>query len=116
LKPTSVYGDNIIPTTIYILNHVEPELYKEIKNYVEIDYYRSNIELDFEEKLRHFFVGHKIYNSYFENSYVENVNYTRINIDAPSKNFKEDLWMEVSVPAKLKFYEFIEKQICCGEY
>ncbi len=39
LKPTSVYGNRIIPIVIYIFNHVQPVFYSSIKEYSEFSYY-----------------------------------------------------------------------------
>jgi len=81
---TSVYGSERIPTTIRIMGFVSPKIFKDIKNYTEVEYY----------------VDDNIYSNIdnFYNGSIENVKYTKIEMNAPSKLLTEDLWMSTRQP------------------
>ena len=83
---TSVYGSERIPTTIRIMGFVSPKIFKDIKNYTKVEYYVDN----------------KIYNNVddFYSGSKENVKYTKIEMNAPSKLLTQDLWMSTRQPLK----------------
>lgn len=87
LYPTSIYESKKIPINISILDYVKPELYGTIKPYTkEIKYYWQSYGLGNE----------------FESFYRgDNIKYTKIEINAPSKYLTEDLWIKKETPAKV---------------
>jgi len=115
LKPTSVYGDKRVPAVIYVLDYVEPELYKGIKADTKIDYFFEN-RLVAPEELGDFFAGYeKETSDYYamegrkQGFVVTNVKYTKIKVNASSKDLTRDLWMDVSTPIKVKVADFINR-------
>ena len=102
LFPTSVYGSQTIPITIRIMGFVSPEVFDEIKNYTEISYYFNATEHlhydDAEAELMSEFFNPLIKNDYGMFLKLENVKYTKIEINAPSKMFTEDLWINNRAP------------------
>jgi len=98
LKPTSSYGDERIPIVIYIIGFVTPDLYKDIRPYTEMTYFLNGYYYPQEEKnLEDFF-----------NTNRELIfNYTKVKINATSKQLTEDLWFDVRTPPKVKFFTFM---------
>ncbi len=95
LMLTSVYGSERIPTTIRIMGFVSPKVFKDIKNYTKVEYYvDNNIYLNIDN----FFSGS-----------TENVKYTKIEMNAPSKLLTEDLWMSARQPLGTFFPLFISQ-------
>jgi len=90
LRPTSVYGDKVIPTYVYILDYVEPIVYDKINEYTSTDYFIHN-RFSPPDSLKKFF-------DYAEFS---DLRYTKISIEAPSENLKEDIWFETKTPVKV---------------
>ena len=89
LMPTSIYGSTEIPITIYVLDHVIPEPYDNIKSYVTSNYYVSNSYYYTSSDLK----------SFYGNMDTKNMKYTKIEIlDAPAKYFKDDLWFNYGAP------------------
>ncbi|MBW2976448.1 DUF2330 domain-containing protein [Candidatus Woesearchaeota archaeon] len=117
LKLTSVYGDRKIPIAIYVLDFVKPRLYAGIKSNTQVNYFYGDGVGDSEE-LEGFFVGYdkrpiKYFQGYYGGVFgkergflVEGITYTKIKIDSNSEYLKDDLWMEVSTPLKVKFAGF----------
>lgn len=119
LKPTSVYGSKRVPAIIYVLDYVEPELYNAIKADTEVNYFFIDL-LYSSDELKDFFAG---YNKDFTTYYsfgaqtpgltsgfkIQNVKYTKIKINVPSKYLTQDLWMEVSAPLKVKAADFVNR-------
>ncbi|RLI87773.1 MAG: hypothetical protein DRO76_01810, partial [Candidatus Altiarchaeales archaeon] len=101
LKPTSVYGSQKIPILIYVMDHVTPKLYLEIKNYVQVNYFIDKYYY-VPKELSPFFNGKKE---------IENLNYTKIKIDAPSRYLTEDLWIKDSAPADVVLADFIKRSV-----
>ena len=99
LKMTSVYGNQTIPILIYVMQPVTPEIYPKIENYTSIDYFISDNYFAPEE-LSKFFSNEKT---------IRNLEYTRIEIFAPSKYFVKDLWMEKSPPIKVIKFNCLKK-------
>ncbi len=90
LKPASVYGANVVPVSIYVLGHVTPEIYLEIKNYTKIDYLIGNYNPKIQKPEIAEFFNHR--------TRIVNLEFTRININSPSSNFKDDLWVVPTAP------------------
>ncbi len=95
LKLTSVYGNQVIPMTIYFRGHVNPILYDFIKSGSETDYFISENysippELD----------------SFFGGSEADNLKYTRLKINTQSRNLKQDLWVRTFPPISIIFADF----------
>ena len=89
LMPTSIYGSTEIPITLYVLDHVTPEPYDNIKSYVTSNYYVSNSYYYTSDELK----------SFYGNMDTKNMKYTKIEIlDAPAKYFKDDLWFSYGAP------------------
>ncbi|MEA3343434.1 MAG: hypothetical protein U9Q92_04660, partial [archaeon] len=107
LKPTSVYGDTKIPMVIYVMGHVTPELYPEIKTMglslssetkdKQVNYFVER-HYDVPDELSPFFNG---------KTEIENLKYTKIKIDTPSKYLTRDLWIKDNAPLKLKIADFV---------
>lgn len=119
LKLTSIYGNNKIPVNITVNGLVTPYLYPEIiidsfkgKKVSQVEYY-----IDSTAKRTDFFYGGylKIVPSIYQNAYDALMNssaksankYTRILIDAPAKNYIDDLWMSPLPPYRLMFLDFM---------
>lgn len=101
---TSIYGDDTIPTEIFVVGHVSPVIYEEIKPYVDTTYWQGYISS---------YSGYSAYNSpeirNFTNaiSNRDNLKFTKIELNAPSSAFKDDLWIENQVPEKVKYADSI---------
>jgi hypothetical protein len=99
LMPTSVYGSKVVPAEVRVVGHVTPEIFSDIKSFTKTEYYwDEGISLDRDLKV-------------FYNGPVTDVKYTKIEINAPSKFFTEDLWAGNSAPAKTYYQLFFAKQI-----
>lgn len=99
LLPTSVYGSETVPMTIRIMGFVTPKLFQDIKNYTTTEYYingfmdrYSNIPSDLEN---------------FYNGQKEDVKYTKMVINAPSKYLTNDLWITNHSPVKTYWSTFV---------
>ncbi len=95
LLPTSVYGSEIVPATIRIIGHRSPKIFKDIKNYIEAEYFIDNY-VTIEEELKSFYNGP-----------TKNVKYTKIEIKAPSKFLTDDLWISSGAPLKTFYSSFV---------
>ena len=98
LKPTSVYEEQVVPAVIYVMNHVKPGLYDEIKKYTTVDYFFAYSYSPVE--LSDFFFGQKK---------ITNLDYTKIKIEAPSRYLSQDLWIENEPPKKVIVYKSMVK-------
>lgn len=88
LKLTSVYGDMMIPITIYIKNHMIPELYAGIKGYCDADYF-----------IKARLINPRKIVGFIDNLYYQrDLEFTKVTIDAESHWFKEDLWFHRGRP------------------
>ncbi|MCK5177157.1 MAG: hypothetical protein KAQ92_05515, partial [Candidatus Aenigmarchaeota archaeon] len=101
LKTTSIYGDTKIPMLVYVTNYIEPEIYEEIEKDTQVTYFNDK-KYDMPDELKSFFNGKIAF---------EELEYTRIKINAPSNNLIDDLWMDDSVPTKLVLIENIENNM-----
>lgn len=95
LLPTSIYGSKIVPITIRVIGHVSPKVYQNIKDYTKTEYYLGNkASLDYDYKK--FYTGRN-----------QNIKYTKIKIEAPSKYLSDDLWFSNQTPLKTYLSTFI---------
>jgi len=97
LKPTSIYKEAEIPVLIYITGYVTPELYSDISDKTEIEYFFDE-DYGVSEKSKTFFN---------KKEYFDNLKYTKIKITSPASKFTEDLWINNNVPIEVKSDEFI---------
>jgi len=87
LLPTSIYGSTKIPITIYVMDYVQPKLYSGLSSYVKSEYYLSN------------YISTSDLESFYGNINTNKAKYTKIEIlDAPSKYFTDDLWLNLGAP------------------
>ena len=92
---TSVYGSERIPTTIRIMGFVSPKVFKDIKNYTKVEYY---VDTYFHSNIDNFYNGN-----------TENVKYTKIEMNVPSKLLTQDLWISTREPLGTFFPLFISQ-------
>lgn len=100
---TSIYDTEIIPTNIYVIGHVKPHVYDEIKPFTQVWYYikgQIDISSNDEDIAKMLFL---------QNRNLQDVDYTRISIDAPSNLLKEDLYITNSAPLRIILLKFISK-------
>ncbi|MFH0971267.1 MAG: hypothetical protein V1835_01745 [Candidatus Micrarchaeota archaeon] len=102
LKLTSVYGDASIPVTIYMYGNYKPQFYGGVNGNVEyytrgrVSNYYDNYRYRSENyDVRGNYIGPKISEEFFRpGRNLNNFEFTKIEMDVPSRNFKEDLWFE----------------------
>lgn len=95
LLPTSVYGSKIVPATIRVFGHVSPVIFQDIKSYTKTEYLITGPTY-FANDLKNFY-----------NKHNKNIEYTKIEINAPSKFFTDDLWMHNYAPKEVQYPVFI---------
>jgi hypothetical protein len=95
LLPTSVYGSQTVPATIRVIGYVSPEIFQDIKSYTNTKYYIESYA-NFGDDLKNFYSGQN-----------QNVKYTKIEINAPSKYFTDDLWINNQASIKTYYLTFI---------
>jgi len=95
LRPTSVYGDEIVPATIRVLGYVSPQIFSDLEPYISTEYFIDYDYFDF-EGLESFY-----------DKQVSKVKYTKIEIDAPSKLLTDDLWIAKEAPGRVVYSSFI---------
>ncbi len=115
LKPTSVYGDTKIPTVIYVMGHVTPELYPEIKTMgIRLSPKTKEKQVNYFVE-RHYDVPDELSLFFNHKTRIENLKYTKIKIDTPSKYLTRDLWIKDTPPLKLRIVDFVTKfPFWCG--
>jgi hypothetical protein len=99
LKPTSIYQSDTVPLKLYILGHVTPQLYPELSMYAKTDYYE----------------GHSADYRYTTDEFIKLAvdaggwtgQYTKLELNAPSKYMKEDLWFSPYAPIRTSFDAFM---------
>lgn len=91
LIPTSVYGSKTIPIRLYVLDHVTPDLYPEINSYTRTDYYIQRYGSTYE------------FANFYGNMDVNDMKFTKVEINVPSKYFKEDLWIDRVAPPQVEY-------------
>ncbi len=85
LLPTSVYGSEKVPATIYISGYVTPVVPGGIKSFTRTDYMK----------------GYSYVNEFSEEN---NGEYTIVSInDAPSKFFTDDIWFSRGAPSNVNY-------------
>ena len=94
LIPTSVYGSERVPANIMLVGHVSPRIYDDLQNYIETSYFQGYI--DTPGGLSKFMKGD-----------TNEVRYSLITIDAPSKFLTEDLWIRRRAPFTALFSTFV---------
>jgi len=91
LLPTSAYGSKVIPITLYVFGHVKPDYPTAIEPYTRTKYYIQD-QLYIEGLV-----------NFFGDMDLNDVKYTKIEIESPSKLFAEDLWMLKGAPMKASY-------------
>ncbi len=104
LKLTSIYSDEEIPIEIYVIGWVNPDIYPSIKNATQVDFSYGWCEFGYHHNSSFFFDKNP-------GEMVDNLTYTLIRINTPSKYLTQDLWIKNSQPFRLKFELFIIKLI-----
>ncbi len=94
LLPTSVYESKIVPATIKVIGHVTPELFAGIKNFSKVTYYTNAS-----------FNGGQSNNDFFGSN--NSSDYTKIEINPPSKYLTDDLWITNKAPLKVTYASLI---------
>jgi len=135
LKMTSIYGNSKIPISISVNGYVNPELYPEIVSDIykgekieqvqyDIDYY-NHYSYMLENHYQYYYYQKNLYEKNYDNithafrDYFQNILFskdanvynakksTKIFIDVPSNNFKDDLWFSPSAPININFIHFM---------
>jgi len=101
LKLTSIYGQKIIPIRIYVLDYVTPEFDENIINFVDMDYYEEN---HYSTRMRS--NSDQVIERLNNN---EKLDYTLIDIKAPSSSFITDLWIDPKAPKKVIYQKKLKK-------
>jgi hypothetical protein len=98
LRPTSIYGDRIIPVVIDITGFVTPRPYDTIRPMTEVSYYVDNGYWPYysADELGTFFN----YPTEFKP-----VKYTRVRITVPSEYFTSDLYIDPGTPVEVQAKE-----------
>lgn len=89
MVPTSVYGSRTIPIRLYVLGFVTPQLEGEMKSYSSTRYF-SQTSYDTWN-----------FRDFFGDVYPKG--YTQIDLYAPSKYMKSDIWFDQSAPLKINY-------------
>ncbi len=89
LKPTSVYGSLRVPALIYIMDFVKPELYTSIEQDSDITYYAQD----------RYYVPDDLKELFNNKNNINDLRYTKISLNPPSKYLTDDLWFELGAPA-----------------
>ncbi|HSI20462.1 MAG TPA: DUF2330 domain-containing protein [Verrucomicrobiae bacterium] len=96
LIPTSAYSDHSHGEVIRVMGHVSPKLYRGIKKYAKVTYYRESSP-SYSAGLSPFFAT-------YENTPVD---YTDIELSAPAKAYTQDLAISSRTPFKARYISFI---------
>jgi len=91
LIPTSIYGSKTIPIRLYVIGYVTPDLYPEINSYTRTDYYIQNYGSKYN------------FEAFYGNMDVNDMKFTKVEINVPSKYFKEDLWIDRVAPPNVEY-------------
>ncbi|MBI4668204.1 MAG: HEAT repeat domain-containing protein [Elusimicrobia bacterium] len=89
LAPTSVYQDKVVPATLRVMGRAAPELYEAIRPFT---------------KVRHYFAGEHGADASGKDFYSagRDLEYTKIEIKAPSKLLTDDLWIIPKSPLRVQ--------------
>ncbi len=99
---TSIYGSHEIPIELMIVGHVSPIIYDEIKSYCSVSYWRGSVSTNYG------YVSDKHISPALRN-FTKDIKdngegkFTRLEINAPSTFFREDLWIEKEAPDKVEY-------------
>ena len=107
LLPTSVYGSKTVPATIRIIGHVSPKVFQDIKSYTKTEYY-----IESHTKAKYYIADYDSFADDLKNFYSgqnQDIKYTKIEINAPSKFLTDDLWINNQAPVKTYYSTFIAK-------
>ncbi|MFH1420650.1 MAG: hypothetical protein ABIG30_01650 [Candidatus Aenigmatarchaeota archaeon] len=108
LKPTSIYGSQSVPATIYVMGYVTPELYPAIKSSSTVNYFAQDYSYSPPVALKSFFN---------DKTSFSDMRYTIITLNPPSKYLTEDLWISQAAPLDVIAADFINKNVWGrGEY
>lgn len=99
LKPTSVYGSLRVPATIYVMDYVKPELYAGIESASQTEYFY---------KKRHN-PSQKHIDFFFNKNRINDLRFTKIRIDTPSKYLTQDLWLNPGAPLRIRIADIMNK-------
>lgn len=99
---TSIYGNEVIPIELMIVGHVSPIIFDEIEPYFSVSYWRGSVLTNY---------GYFTYQTMSPGvlNFTKNIEdnwegkFTRIEINAPSSFFKEDLWIEKASPDEVEY-------------
>jgi len=91
LMPTSVYGSKTVPVRLYVIGHVTPDLYSEINSYTSTQYFIQTYGSKYD------------FANFYGNIDVNDMKFTKVEINVPSKYFKEDLWIDRVAPSKVSY-------------
>lgn len=106
LMPTSVYGSKEIPLRIDLLGFWTPDIYEEIETFTETNYLmKPSGDYPFYNELREF---------YGQSSEIPNY-FTRVQINSPSKFFKEDLYFTQDRPSNVGYAVLLDN-VFYGKY
>ena len=123
LKPTSIYGDKIIPILVYVIGHVTPENYPEVAQkdkYGEKNSLLAKMAFANPEKQIGYFIQNNFkapsgLSSFFNNkTEIDNLKYTKIKLNMPSGQLTEDLWIKNSAPSNISLVEFLNRNFFFG--
>ena len=101
LTLTSIYDSKIIPAEIQVDGLVTPEVFKNIKGMVDTKYMSKNSYNYSAINL----LSYSFNRLFSQNQSTPTEAYTIIKINAPSKLFTEDLWIDRSVPINITLTE-----------
>ncbi|MBU0647841.1 SoxR reducing system RseC family protein, partial [Patescibacteria group bacterium] len=87
LKPTSVYGQKRIPTEIRIIGYVSPQIFPNIKDYTNVEYYHNLHNPQISSLYKSMNLTE--FGEYYDSS--KDFDYTLIKINAPSDQLTQDL-------------------------
>ena len=119
---TSVYGSKVVPITIRVIGYVSPKIFKDIKDYTKVSYYfdkktsyfteirfggYGGYSLSEMESIANFYGQRAEIEKDYRSMTIKNVKYTKVEIDAPSKMFTDDLWISPRTPLKASYTSFL---------
>ncbi len=97
--PTSMYGSETIPISIFVTGHVNPQLPGMVKPYAKTQYFLTD----------YFSPPYELKDTLFAGIDTDKMEYTRLDISAPSKYFTDDIWFSNTAPAKIYYASFVTK-------
>ncbi|MFH1750208.1 MAG: hypothetical protein ABH863_00865 [Candidatus Micrarchaeota archaeon] len=116
LKLTSMYGDRVIPITIYMMGNYMPQLYSGLGGGIKADYFRNGNVVDnrnyYVQQSEYYdssgnYIGPAIEEFFRPGRSLSNLDYTKFTINEPSANFKDDLWFTAGLPMNFEVKKVI---------